>query len=122
MTQEEICRSVKINPKTLRKWINAEKWDEERVLRKVTPKQLLQDTYKQMAALNTQINAHGGVPTKAEYDAKSILGKEIERLTQRSVAEAIQTFEEFLPWIAKNSPEYLNLFTDLSMRFINSIK
>jgi uncharacterized protein YjcR len=121
-TQREIAEAVGATEKTIRAWIQDGDWEKMKSMRSVTRKQLLADSYSQLAAVNKKIQEVGGVPTKELYDAKSILRKEIETLSGGSMAEKIQTMEEFIHWLSRHSPKDVKLFGELSMKFLNDMQ
>jgi hypothetical protein len=95
-------------------------WDALKDLQSITKKQLLTDSYAQLAAVNLAIKANGNVPTKEQYDAKSILGKEIDRLSDSPLAVYTDVFSEFIDYLLRNEPKHVQIFAQLSMLFIES--
>jgi predicted transcriptional regulator len=121
-TQKSISETVGVTEKTLSKWIegneNEPSWKELKDLQSITKKQLLADSYAQLAAVNLAIKANGNVPTKEQYDAKSILGKEIDRLSDSPLAVYTDVFSDFIDWLLRNEPKHVQEFARLSMLFI----
>ncbi len=119
-TQKSIAETINVTPKTLGKWIEINNWDSLKDLQSITKKQLLTDSYAQLAAVNLAIKANGNVPTKEQYDAKSILGKEIDRLSDSPLAVYTDVFSEFIDYLLRNEPKDVQRFAQLSMVFIES--
>jgi predicted transcriptional regulator len=119
-TQKSIAETIGVTEKTLGKWIKENNWDALKDLQSITKKQLLTDSYAQLAAVNLAIKANGNVPTKEQYDAKSILGKEIDRLSDSPLAVYTDVFSEFIDYLLRNEPKHVQTFAQLSMVFIES--
>jgi predicted transcriptional regulator len=119
-TQKSIADTIGVTEKTLGKWIKENSWDALKDLQSITKKQLLTDSYAQLAAVNLAIKANGNVPTKEQYDAKSILGKEIDRLSDSPLAVYTDVFSEFIDYLLRNEPKHVQIFAQLSMLFIES--
>jgi hypothetical protein len=119
---KRLAETVNVTDKTMSKWITDGDWATLKNMRSVSKRQLLNDAYTQLAAVNEKIRGQNNIPHKEDYDAKSILGKEIERLSGTSIAQQIEAFEAFTGWLAKNDPKAAKQFVELSMRFINSLE
>lgn len=119
-TRKSISELVGVTEKTLRNWIEAGDWENLKSLHGVTRSQLLQDSYAQLKAVNEKIASIGGVPTKELYDAKSIIGKEIERLTEHSLAVYIECFSEFTSWLLRNHPKESRVFGSMILEFLEA--
>ena len=119
-TRKSISEMVGITEKTLRSWIEAGDWENLKNLHGVTRSALLQDSYSQLKAVNEKISSIGGVPTKELYDAKSIIGKEIERLSEHSMAVYIECFSEFTGWLLRHHPKESRLFGNMMLEFLEA--
>ena len=119
-TRKSMSELIGITEKTLRKWIDDGDWEKMKDLRGVTRSQLLQDSYAQLKAVNEKIASLGGVPTKELYDAKSIIGKEIERLSEHSIAVYIECFSEFTGWLLRHHPKESRLFGNMMLEFLEA--
>ena len=119
-TRKSMSELIGITEKTLRKWIDDGDWEKMKDLKGVTRSQLLQDSYAQLKAVNEKIASLGGVPTKELYDAKSIIGKEIERLSDHSIAVYIECFSEFTSWLLRNHPKESRVFGGLMLEFLEA--
>jgi len=119
-TRKSISEMVSITEKTLRNWIEHGEWEKMKDLQGVTRSQLLQDSYAQLKAVNEKITSIGGVPNKELYDAKSILGKEIERLSDHAIAIYIECFSEFTSWLLRNHPKESRLFGSMMLEFLEA--
>jgi DNA-binding XRE family transcriptional regulator len=117
-TQKVIAQMVDVSEKTISKWVNDDNWEEQKALKTITRKQLLKDSYEQLAAVNLRIKDVGGVPTKELYDAKSIIGKEIDRLSDNPLAAYTDVFTDFIDWLMRNKPVAMQEFSALSMQFL----
>lgn len=119
-TRKSISKLVGVTEKTLRSWIEAGDWENLKNLHGVTRSALLQDSYSQLKAVNEKISRIGGVPTKELYDAKSIIGKEIERLSEHSMAVYIECFSEFTGWLLRHHPKESRLFGNMMLEFLEA--
>ncbi|MFC4262464.1 hypothetical protein ACFOWM_06230 [Ferruginibacter yonginensis] len=119
-TKKAICEIVKVTPKTLDSWIEKYEWDAQKDMQTITKKQLLADTFKQLQAVNEKIKLNGNVPTKELYDAKNILGREIDRLSDAPLAIYTDVFSSFIDFLMRNHPVHVPLFATLSMDFIEN--
>ena len=120
-TIKRLAETVNATEKTMSKWIQEGDWAKLKNIRSVSRQQLLEDAYIQLGAVNEKIRGQNNIPDKGDYDAKSILGREIERLSGSSVAQQIEAFEGFTGYLAKNEPKYAKIFVELSMRYINTL-
>lgn len=119
MTRKDIAEQVGVTQKTLRGWINAGDWDSLREAKTITRQQLLNDSYAQLSAVNKQItDEHGGVPTKALSDAKAVLIKEIEALSDLPLHKLLSVFHEVTTWLNDTRPHKLLEITELLNDFI----
>jgi transposase len=119
-TQKAIASIVGVTEKTIGKWIDNGGWKDLKNLTTVTRKQLLKDSYAQLAAVNERIRNNGNVPTKEQYDAKSIIGKEIDRLSDAPLAVYTDVFSDFIDFMLRNYPKDAQLFAKYSMEFIEN--
>lgn len=121
-TRKQIAKTVGITEKTLRKWIDEGEWDKMKDAIQVTRPQLLQEAYSQLKAVNEKIrDDFGNVPTKDLSDAKGVLRREIELLSNQPIHKYIECFEDFIQYLSKNEPKELTKFAQLSQSFINEL-
>lgn len=122
MNRNKIAENVQITEKTLRKWIEEGDWDKQKDALQITRPQLLQEAYSQLKAINEKIrDEFGNVPNKELSDAKGVVRKEIELLSNQPVHRYIEVFEDFIDWLRQNDPKELTKFASLSMQFINQL-
>jgi transposase-like protein len=112
-TRKEIAKMATCAEKTLRNWIDIENWDNLKQAKTVTRNSLLADEYFQLAALNAKIKEQGGVINKEQSDAKAVITKNIERLSDSPLHVYVEVLEELLSYMMENhaskSPEYSNI-------------
>jgi hypothetical protein len=118
LSRKEICDIVGITEKTLRAWIEKHEWNDLKEAQTVTRQQLLTDSYKQLKAVNQAIEDRGGIPDKTLSDAKSVLRKEIEALSDSPVHIYIEVFNEVTEWLIKNHPGKAADISNLLLSFI----
>jgi hypothetical protein len=118
LSRKEICEIVGITEKTLRAWIDKYDWDALKEAQTVTRQQLLTDAYRQLKAVNKEIEDRGGIPDKVLSDAKSMLRKEIEALSDSPVHIYIEVFNEVTEWLIKNHPGKAADISSLLLNFI----
>ncbi|GFR90301.1 phage terminase small subunit [Elysia marginata] len=103
-TRKSIAQIIGCTEKTLRNWIDKFEWDALRNIETITRKQLLAEAYKQLRAVNTEIAKNGGIPNKELSDAKSILRKEIELLSDNPIHIYTETYDALLEFTKANEP------------------
>lgn len=120
--QKEIAAIVNVTPKTIGNWIKDGNWDEHRDSLQITRPQLLQDSYAQLKAINLKIQTDfNGIPNKQLSDAKGVIIKEIEALSNQPLHRYIEVFEEYIEWLSKNHPDQLRSFATSSQEFITVV-
>lgn len=119
MTRKEIASTVDVTEKTLRGWIVDGNWEQMRDAMQITKPKLLNDAYRQLAAINKKIDEElGGVPNKELSDAKATIRKEIEKFETSPIHIFVEVFEELIDFLSKNDPEKLQEFTMITQRFL----
>lgn len=119
MTRKEIASTVDVTEKTLRGWIGDGNWEQMRDAMQITKPKLLNDAYRQLAAINKKIDEElGGVPNKELSDAKATIRKEIEKFETSPIHIFVEVFEELIDFLSKNDPEKLQEFTMITQRFL----
>lgn len=122
LTRKEIALKSNVSEKTLRKWIEDGKWDNQRDALQITRPQLLQEAYAQLKAINQIIaEEHGNVPTKELSDAKGVIRKEIETFSTQPIHRYIEVFEEFIDFLTRNEQGQVTQFGKLSQAFITEL-
>jgi len=121
-SRKEIAKQVGCTEKTLRKWINDGKWDSIRDSQNLTSSKLLQDSYAQLKAINNHIKEElNGLPNKEMSDAKAVIRKEIEALSNNPLHKYVEVFTEFTDWMTLNhAKQSLNMLS-LIDEFINEL-
>ena len=122
LNRKSISAQTGITEATLRKWIIEGGWQELKDVQSITRNQLLIDAYKQLAAINKKINNEfDGIPSKELSDAKGVLRKEIETLSDNPLFVYIEVFESFTDWIARNHPKHLKILARLSFDYVQEL-
>jgi transposase len=123
MSRKEIAGSISVTETTLRNWINDGEWQIEKDSQTITRSHLLAESYAQLQAINEAIKTeNNGIPTKVLSDAKATIRKEIEALSNQPIYRYCEVFEEFLVYVAKNSPKNLEAFSQLSLNLITQLQ
>lgn len=118
LSRKEICKIVGVAEKTLRSWIEKYEWDNLKEAYSVTRQQLLADAYSQLKAVNQAVEDIGGIPNKTYADAKSILRKEIELLSDSPIHVYIEVFNEVTEWLMLKHPASAADISQLLLTFI----
>lgn len=121
---KEIASQVGVTEKTLRKWRDDEEWETLKELKTITRSNLLQDAYGQLKTINSQIEEldKSDIKTlKMLFDAKAVLGKEIDRLSESPLHVYIGVSDEFINWVGSNYPKELKNITSLTYEFIEDV-
>lgn len=105
-SKKEIALKTPCTEKTLRKWIEEGGWKVLKEMETITRTKLLQDAYKQLSAVNKHILEElDGIPNKQLSDAKGVLIKEIEALSDTPLHLHIQVVKEIEEWLKDNNPK-----------------
>ena len=122
ITQKEVAARAVVSPKTMSKWVNAEKWDDLRISLLTSKEEQLSSLYRQLDALKTDIEGREKKwPTTAEGDLISKLTASIRNLeTETSIAEKMETGKEFLRFVRRVSD--FDLSTNVASMFDSYIK
>ena len=118
LSRKEICQIVGVTEKTLRNWIEKYNWDDLKEAYSVTRQQLLADAYSQLKTVNQAVEEKGGIPDKQLADAKSILRKEIELLSDSPIHVYIEVFNEVTEWLMLQHPARAAEISQLLLTFI----
>ena len=117
-TQKAIAEMVRVTEQTISRWAKEGDWDNLKQIRSVTRPELLRDSYAQLKAINAAIEEQGGVPTQDQYNAKSVIGKEIERLQDNPIRVYAECFTDFSEWLMRNEPSQGSTYSGLMLRFL----
>lgn len=119
LTKKDIAKQVGCTEKTLRSWIDKGEWNAIKEAESITRGQLLSDAYKQLNAINREIeDNHKGIPNKQLSDAKGVIRKEIEALSENPLHVYVEVFQEFTHWVLKTNPSELKNMTGMCNSFI----
>ena len=122
MYRKDIAAQVGVTEKTLRNWIDKGDWDAMKDAETITRSKLLQDSYKQLAAINNKINVDfGGIPDKQLSDAKGVIRKEIEALSEMPLHKYIEVVTDLLDWVKTNQPEKVMDAVDITDGFVQHL-
>ena len=119
LTRKQIAEDVGWTEKTLRNWIDKEDWDSLKDAKTITRRQLLQDAYSQLKAINRVIEEdHNGLPNKQLSDAKGVIRKEIEALTEMPIHKYIEMMQDVWGWVQEKHPDKVAETIELLDEFI----
>jgi DNA-binding transcriptional MerR regulator len=124
LNQTEIATQVGTTPKTLRTWINEGGWSEIKQSKTLTRPHLLQQAYLRLQENNKalEILKPGEMASyKTLMDAKAIIGKEIERLSDSPLHQYIEVCEDLMGWVAAHLPDQLQSVTAMLREFIEDV-
>lgn len=121
LSQVEISEITGVSKQSINKWVNKEKWDEQKASLTVTREHQLMRWYSQIAALNTAIaEREQKYPTAGEADAMNKLASAIDKLERESsLADIISVSKRVLDWVRSFD---LNKAKELSAIFDAFIK
>ena len=120
--QKDIAKQVGITPKTLRNWIDKHNWEDLKTAKSITRKELLTAALNQLKALNKEIEEnHNGIPNKQLSDAKGVIIKEINALSDQPLYKYVESFEDYLVWLNENQPAEVKLTAERTMQFIQEL-
>lgn len=125
LNMKDIASQVGVTEKTLRKWRDEDGWENLKELKTITRSNLLQDAYSQLKQINNDIASQVGVTDsktrKILFDAKAVLGKEIDRLSDSPLHVYIGVFDEMINWVGSNHPKELKNITSMAYEFIEEV-
>ncbi len=120
--KKQIATQVSVTEKTLRNWAEIGDWEELKNASTITRSELLKASYRQLKAINEKIeDDHNGIPTKELSDAKGVIRKEIEALSEMPLHQYISVATEFTEHLSKNNPRALIGTVELLNDFIELI-
>jgi hypothetical protein len=96
-TQDEICRIVKVTPKTMNGW--AKKWKPLKDAHNLLPDQQVAKIYVQLEALDQLIEEQNNIPTSGQADIKKKLTAAIKDIQKVGLKEYVLCFEELISHI-----------------------
>ncbi len=121
-TRKQIAMQVGCTEKTLRRWIEDGAWQSEKEALTITRSELLKESFRQLKAINDKITTEfSGVPNKELSDAKAVIRKEIEALSEMPLHQYISVATEFTEFLSNNNPKQLIQTVELLNEFIQSI-
>lgn len=121
-TRKELAQQIGVTERTLRNWITDGNWDVDKDVKSITRRELLNDAYAQLAAVNKEINEnHNGIPNKQLSDAKGVIRKEIEALSDLPLHQYISVFTEFTEFVKNTKPAAMLEYTELLNQFIEQV-
>ena len=122
LNRKQIAHQVACSQTTLRSWIEKEDWESIKEAETISRTRLLQDAYGQLKAINDKIsNELGGVPNKELSDAKGVIRKEIEALTNMPLHNYVEVMIELTRWLQIHHPDKLLEVMELADDFIRNI-
>ncbi len=117
-TRRDIATNVGCAEKTLRGWIEKDNWEMLKEAKTVTRHELLADEYKQLKLINEKITEQGGIPTKIQTDAKAVIAKNIERLSDAPLHRYVEVFEDFTNHIMERYPKLAKGYCNIMYEFL----
>lgn len=121
-TQKDIAEQVGCTPKTLKNWIDKYNWEDLKTAKSITRKELLTAALNQLKAINKEIeDEHKGIPNKQLSDAKGVIIKEIDALSDQPLYKYVESFEDYLVWLNENHPAEVKITAERTMQFIQEL-
>lgn len=101
LTQVEISEITGVSKTSINKWVNKERWDEQRASLTVTREQQLARLYMQVAEINKVIGEREQkYATPSEADSINKLASAIEKMEREtSLADIISVSKRVLDWL-----------------------
>ena len=122
LNRKQIAHQVRCSQTSLRSWIKKEDWENIKEAETISRTRLLQDAYNQLKAINDKINNElGGVPNKELSDAKGVIRKEIEVLSNMPLHNYVEVMIELTRWLQINHSDKLLEVMELVDDFIRNI-
>jgi len=122
LTQQEIADRVGVSRITINKWINTEKWEQQKVGITLTREEQISNLYRQVAEINKVIAARPEgerFATTAEADILGKLSSTIKKMeTDVGIADIISVLTQFIEWLRPVDLEKAKEFTRLADAFI----
>lgn len=122
LTQQEIADRVGVSRITINKWINTEKWEQQKVGITLTREEQISNLYRQVAEINKVIAARPEgerFATTAEADILGKLSSTIKKMeTDVGIADTISVLTQFIEWLRPVDLEKAKEFTRLADAFI----
>lgn len=121
LNRKQIADQVGTTEKTLRDWIEKFGWETMKQSLSITRTELLQTEYRILSAINNEIFENlKGIPNKQLSDARAVSIKAIEALTEKlPIHVFVETFEQMIPFIQNNYPEFILPFTQITSDFLS---
>ena len=111
MTAAEVAAKLHVSPKTVGKWREADNWDEERTLLKVSPSQLIKRLNKQIELVCDRMDG-AGVMLPADADMIAKLTSSVKRLRNsidpQTTMEVLNGFMAYLSHINLNAAQTIS--------------
>lgn len=117
--QKSIVAQLKISAPTLKKWIEAGQWKEMKAASSITKGQLIRNCYEQLLAIDQKIKDLGNIPTKELADAKGVLRKTLETLSDSPLHHYTEVMSEYIGYLQTNAPTHLKKTIEEINSFIN---
>lgn len=122
LTQQEIADRVGVSRITINKWINTEKWEQQKVGITLTREEQISNLYRQVAEINKVIAARPEgerFATTAEADILGKLSSTIKKMeTDVGIADIISVLTQFIEWLRPVDLEKAKELTRLADAFI----
>ena len=118
LAKTKLARTFNIPLKDLNKLIQDGNWELLRNSKKVSKQELLQQFYRQLDAINKEIEKHKNIPTKALTDHQSNVLKGIEKFTDQPFHIYIDVSYEFTEYLASIDPVKALEFGEIFNNFL----
>ncbi len=125
LTQQEIAERVGASRVSISKWVQAGKWEEQRVGLTLTREEQVRSLYRQIAEINRAIEGRPEgqrFATPAEADVIGKISKSIKQTeTEAGIADVISVMTKFVDFLRSIDLEKAKEITRLADAFIKSM-
>lgn len=121
-TCEQIGERLGVSPRTVARWRDEGKWDDERKSLLTTRQSVLTMLYNQLEALAVDVEKREvPIPTSKEADTITKITSSIQRMeVETGLGENIETGRQFITFVQAVDLDHAKLITGYFDEFINS--
>lgn len=103
LTHQEISEKTGVSRQTIGKWIKAEKWEERKTALTLTREEQISNLYRQVAAINNNINTRDEgkrFASPSEADSLNKLASAIKKMeSDVGIADIVSVGIRFINWL-----------------------
>jgi uncharacterized protein YjcR len=119
LSQKDIAAVINVSAQQLGKWVADGNWDMYRSANQVTVEKLIHGYYLQLAAINSEINSQGNIPTPSQTDMLCKITGAIDTLRKKYNLSAYhQVLKEFVNWLIRVDAEQAKVFGQSMLEFL----